>query len=113
MLGLERTALVASIPMTITTRGAEGSILYMGGEEYHIPAVRVDAADPTGAGDGYRAGFLTAFRKGYTPLDCCRIGAVVSSFVVERPGPQANLPDWERMLARYRKFFGEPGEIIV
>ncbi|NLB01659.1 MAG: carbohydrate kinase family protein [Methanomicrobiales archaeon] len=113
MLGLERTALVASVPMTITTRGAEGSILCMDGEEYHIPAVRVDAADPTGAGDGYRAGFLTAFQKGYTPLECCRIGAVVSSFVVEQPGPQANLPDWERMLARYRKFFGEPREIIV
>lgn len=113
MLGLERTALVASIPMTITTRGTEGSILCMDDEEYHIPAVTVEAADPTGAGDGYRAGFLTAFQKGYTPLECCRIGAVVSSFVVEQPGPQANLPDWERMLARYRKFFGEPGEILV
>ena len=113
MLGLERTALVASIPMTVTTRGAEGSILCMDGEEYHVPAVTVEAVDPTGAGDGYRAGFLTAFRKGYAPLDCCRAGAVVSSFVVERPGTQTNLPDWERMLARYRKVFGEPGEIII
>ena len=85
----------------------------MDGEEHHVPAVRVDAVDPTGAGDGYRAGFLTAFRKGYAPLDCCRAGAVVSSFVVERMGTQTNLPDWDRMLTRYRKVFGEPGEIIV
>ncbi|KLK87265.1 sugar kinase [Methanoculleus sediminis] len=113
MLGLERSALVASIPMTVTTRGAEGSLLCMDGEEYHVPAVSVEAVDPTGAGDGYRAGFLTAFRKGYAPLDCCRVGAVVSSFVVERPGTQTNLPDWERMLGRYRKVFDEPGEIIV
>ncbi|HOI14137.1 MAG TPA: carbohydrate kinase family protein [Methanoculleus sp.] len=113
MLGLERPALIASIPMTVTTRGAEGSVLCMDGEEYRVPAVRVEAVDPTGAGDGYRAGFLTAFRKGYAPLDCCRMGAVVSSFVVEKPGTQTNLPDWERMLARYRKVFGEPGEIIV
>jgi len=113
MLGLERDALVASVPMVVTTRGAEGSILCMGGEEFRVPAVRVDAVDPTGAGDGYRAGFLTAFRKGYAPLDCCRAGAVVSSFVVEKVGTQTNLPDWDRMLERYRKVFGEPGEIIV
>lgn len=113
MLGLERDALVASVPMVVTTRGAEGSILCMGGEEFRVPAVRVDAVDPTGAGDGYRAGFLTALRKGYAPLDCCRAGAVVSSFVVEKVGTQTNLPDWDRMLGRYRKVFGEPGEIIV
>ncbi|NLM28935.1 MAG: carbohydrate kinase family protein, partial [Methanomicrobiales archaeon] len=84
-------------------------ILYMEGEEHHIPAVRVEAVNPTGAGDGYRAGFLTAFQKGYAPLDCCRAGAVVSSFVVEQVGPQTNLPDWDRMIERYRKVFGEPG----
>jgi ribokinase len=38
---------------------------------------------------------------------------VVASFVVERPGTQTNLPDRDRMLARYRKVFGEPGEIFV
>jgi len=113
MLGLERAALIASVPMVVTTRGAEGSMLYMEGEEYPVPAVRVDAVDPTGAGDGYRAGFLTAFRKGYAPLDCCRAGAVVSSFVVEQVGTQTNLPDWDRMLGRYRKVFGEPGQIIA
>ncbi|NLA38541.1 MAG: carbohydrate kinase family protein [Methanomicrobiales archaeon] len=109
MLGLERQALIASVPMVITTHGARGSALYMEGEEHHIPAVRVEAVDPTGAGDSYRAGFLTAFRKGYAPLDCCRAGAVVSSFVVERVGTQTNLPDWERMIGRYQKVFGEPG----
>ncbi len=113
MLGLERAALIASVPMVVTTRGAEGSMLYMEGEEYPVPAVRVDAVDPTGAGDGYRAGFLTAFWKGYAPLDCCRAGAVVSSFVVEQVGTQTNLPDWDRMLGRYRKVFGEPGQIIA
>lgn len=111
MLGLERPALIASVPIVVTTRGAEGSVLCMDGEEHHVPAVRVNAVDPTGAGDGYRAGFLTAYRRGYAPIDCCRAGAVVSSFVVERPGTQTNLPDWERVLVRYRKVFGEPGEI--
>ncbi len=106
MLGKEQDDLVASVPMVIMTRSAEGSVLYRDGEEHPIPAVTVDAVDPTGAGDGYRAGFLTAYRRGYDPVDCCRAGAVVSSFVVERMGTQTNLPDWERMLVRYRKHFG-------
>lgn len=110
MLGLEREALVASVPMVVTTRGAEGSLLCMDGEEHHIPAVKVNAVDPTGAGDGYRAGFLVAFARGYAPLDCCRVGAVVSSFVVEKAGTQTNLPDWDKMLERYRKVFSEIGE---
>ncbi len=33
MLGLEREDLIASVPMTVITRGAEGSILCMDGEE--------------------------------------------------------------------------------
>ncbi|MDN7024228.1 carbohydrate kinase family protein [Methanoculleus sp. FWC-SCC1] len=106
MLGTEQDAIVASVPMVIMTKSAEGSVLYHEGAEHQIPVVTVDAVDPTGAGDGYRAGFLTAYRRGYDPVDCCRVGAVVSSFVVERMGTQTNLPDWERMLARYRKHFG-------
>lgn len=109
MLGLELPELIASVPIAVTTLGVEGSVLCMDGEEYRIPAVRVEAVNPTGAGDGYRAGFLTALRRGYTLPDCCRIGAVVSSFVVEQIGPQTNLPDWNRMLRRYRKVFSEPG----
>jgi nucleoside kinase len=107
MLGIERDALVGSIPMVIVTRSSEGSVLLTSGGEHPIPAVRVDAVDPTGAGDGYRAGFLTALRRGYDPVTCCRVGAVVSSFVVEEMGTQKNLPDWERMLVRYRKVFGD------
>ncbi len=107
MLETDQDELVAAVPLVIMTRGSEGSVLYREGEEHSIPVVTVDAVDPTGAGDGYRAGFLTAYRRGHDPVDCCRVGAVVSSFVVERMGTQTNLPDWERMLARYRNAFGD------
>jgi nucleoside kinase len=35
------------------------------------------------------------------------IGTTAASFVVEKAGCQTNLPDWERMAARYRTHFGE------
>ncbi len=109
MLGKRRDELVADIPIVVMTMGSEGSVLYTDGRDRFVPVVEVDAVDPTGAGDGYRAGFLTAFRRGCDPLDCCRVGAVTASFVVEKMGTQTNLPDWGRMLDRYRKVFGDLG----
>lgn len=113
VLGIGRDDLVAAVPLVVTTRGAAGSALFLEGEVFPVPAVRVAAVDPTGAGDGYRAGFLTAYQKGCSPLDCCRVGAVVSSFVVEQAGTQTNLPTPARVLERFRKVFGEPGDELT
>ena len=68
--------------------------------------VPVTLADPTGAGDAYRAGFLTAYQKGYDILTACKIGTVSASFTVEVIGCQTNLPDWKTMSARYNENFG-------
>lgn len=95
-----------SVPFTIITHGKAGSSLYFDGKTEQIPAVSVEAKDPTGAGDAYRAGFFTAWKKGYDPVTCAKIGAVTSSFVVEMIGTQTNLPDWDRMEQRYIPVFG-------
>jgi ribokinase len=81
-------------------------MLYHDGSESFIPAVPVHLADPTGAGDSYRAGFLSAYVRGYPLLTCCRIGTVTASYVVEHTGCQTHLPDWSAMEQRYRKQFG-------
>jgi len=96
-----------SVPFTIITHGKAGSSLYFDGKTEQIPAVFVEAKDPTGAGDAYRAGFFTAWKRGYDPITCAKIGAVTSSFVVEMIGTQTNLPDWERMAKRYKTAFGK------
>ncbi|WNY22999.1 Adenosine kinase [Methanimicrococcus hongohii] len=102
------------IDLIVVTRDKEGSTLYENeiadGKcvktiETDIKAVLVESVDPTGAGDAYKAGFLTAFVKGYSPKICCQIGSVVSSFVVEKVGCQTNLPDWNRMSERYAVHF--------
>jgi len=96
-----------SVPFTIITHGKSGSSLYFDGKTEQIPAVSVEAKDPTGAGDAYRAGFFTAWKKGYDPITSAKIGAVTSSFVVEMIGTQTNLPDWDRMVQRYKTAFGK------
>lgn len=106
-LGTRKEDLIREVSMAIFTMSGEGSRLYVRGTEHVIPAVPVKLADPTGAGDAYRAGFLAAYVRGYSPAVCCRIGAVAASFVVEHAGCQTHLAGWESMQDRYRQHFGE------
>ncbi|MEN6611671.1 MAG: carbohydrate kinase family protein [Methanoregulaceae archaeon] len=110
-LGAPEKALSERVPVAIFTAGGEGSTLYEDGEKHHIPPVQVTMADPTGAGDGYRAGFLTAYARGYSTLECCQIGTVTASHIVEHIGCQTHLPTWAMMVERYRKYFGNLPEI--
>jgi nucleoside kinase len=105
-LDTTREAIVQRVGTAIFTMSGDGSTLYSEGKEFFIPVVPVTLADPTGAGDAYRAGFLTAYVRGYTPETSCRIGTVAASFVVEHVGCQTHLPTWDVMSERYRKNFG-------
>lgn len=93
------------IDIVVVTKDAEGSILYTDSEQIATPIIQVDAVDPTGAGDAYKAGFLVAYVSGYPLEVCCRVGTTTASFVVEKPGCQTNLPDWETMRRRYNEHF--------
>ncbi|MCP1715031.1 ribokinase [Methanocalculus alkaliphilus] len=97
--------LAARVPVAIFTRGKEGSRLYEDGRMTEVPSVPVQLVDPTGAGDAYRAGFLTAYQKKRSLTDCCRIGTICSSFVIEVVGCQTNLPTWDKVEERYRAYF--------
>lgn len=103
--GINTESLLKDIPVSVVTMSGEGSVLHKNGEAKKIPAIPVILKDPTGAGDAYRAGFLTALKKGYPEDICCKIGTTAASFVVEETGCQTNLCDWNRMLKRYREHF--------
>ena len=106
-MGITKDALFAQVPRAICTMSGDGSFLIEGKERRFVPAIPVGLADPTGAGDAYRAGFLTALSRGYDALTAAKVGTTAASFVVEMTGCQTNLPTWERMAARYREHFGE------
>jgi sugar/nucleoside kinase (ribokinase family) len=106
ILRMSREDLANLVPMAVFTKSAEGCTLQIrGGPEQHVPALPVKMADPTGAGDAFRAGFLTGTDMGLEPIICTRIGTVTASFVVETAGCQTNLPDWQAMRTRYRNHF--------
>ncbi len=105
-LGITREALINQVDTAIFTMSGDGSTLYTKGKEHFVPVVPVTLADPTGAGDAYRAGFLSAYVRGYIPVTCCKIGTVTASYVVEHVGCQTHLPDWNAMKMRYQRHFG-------
>jgi len=90
------------VEVVIVSHGAAGSELFLGSHKVKVPAFRAKATDPTGAGDAYMAGFLTAYEKSYSIADCGLIGSCVASFVVERRGPQAGVPSWTKLMERLK-----------
>ena len=53
-----------------------------------VPATRL--VDPTGVGDGFRAGFLGGIDGGLSLERAAQLGSLIAVFVLETDGPQ----DW-------------------
>jgi sugar/nucleoside kinase (ribokinase family) len=64
---------------TVVKRGSEGCASLDDGLRLDIPAYAVDAIDSTGAGDSFDAGFLHAWLRKLSWLDCMRWGSACGS----------------------------------
>ncbi len=92
----------------VVTRGEHGVDLYERTGKTSIPACKPDqVVNPTGAGDGFRAGFLTGLVAGWSLQDCGRLGAAMGSFIVEQEGTLLHHLEREAVWARAAKNYGE------
>jgi adenosine kinase len=90
----------------ITTHGAKGSVIARKGhEDLHVGIAEAnEIVDPTGTGDAFRAGFLTATGWGLGLERAAQVGSLLATHVVETVGPQDYvLTDF---LGRFEKAFG-------
>lgn len=86
---LKLKEIAKSVKALIVTRGAEGSIIYTGGDELQIPAVEPNAViDPTGCGDAYRAGLLHGISHGYDWETTGHIASLAGSIKIASQGTQ-------------------------
>jgi adenosine kinase len=78
------------VKVRVTTLGANGvEITGRGIDRIHVPVVRdVLADDPTGVGDGFRAGFFAAISWGLGLQRSAQVGSLVAALVLETVGPQ-------------------------
>ncbi|TMW72097.1 aminoimidazole riboside kinase [Alteribacter natronophilus] len=58
-----------NIPLLLVTMGGEGSHVFAGGNHIHVPAMKVDAVDTTGAGDAFVSGMLYQLHISEKPVD--------------------------------------------
>ena len=94
------------VQVRVTTHGAKGSVISRKGEpDISVGIAEADVVvDPTGTGDAFRAGFLTATAWGLGLERAAQVGALLATHCVESVGPQDYvLTDF---LARFEKAFG-------
>lgn len=97
--------------IAIITLGAKGSNIFTGDKEYKVEAVKVNAVDPSGAGDAYRAGFVVGYLK-EMPVDVCgKMGSVCASFAVEKHGTMNHHFTLEEFINRYKSNYSQNLEI--
>jgi adenosine kinase len=91
----------------VTTLGDKGSVLRTRRAVEEIPAARASqVADPTGAGDSFRAGLIKGLVTGKELNICARMGAVSASYCVECKGTQCHRFTEEDFWERYAANFG-------
>lgn len=88
--GWTEADVLSRVGMRVTTLGEKGvEIVGLGMERLQVAAVPETAkADPTGVGDGFRAGFLAAVSGGLSIERAAQLGSLVAVTVLESVGPQ-------------------------
>jgi adenosine kinase len=105
--GLTEAGLAAAVDAMIVTRGAEGSMLHVGGTIERIAPVPIGrAVDPTGCGDAYRGGLLHALASGLGWSVAARLGSAMGALKIEHAGPQNHRIDRDQVARRYREAYG-------
>lgn len=89
----------------VKTCGAKGSEIYSDDDKIVIDAIKTTANDPTGAGDSYRAGFLSRFLNGESLYESGKFASTVSSFIVEEQGCQTKAPNFGDAFERMTEFY--------
>ncbi|MCE0767748.1 carbohydrate kinase family protein [Pseudonocardia kujensis] len=78
------------VELRVTTLSAKGVLIVdRYGAETHVEALpATTVVDPSGAGDGFRAGFVTAVERGLTAERAAQLGSLVATLVLETSGTQ-------------------------
>ncbi|MEO9222246.1 MAG: carbohydrate kinase family protein [Mycobacteriaceae bacterium] len=107
--GLSESDVLAQVGLRITTLGHKGvEIVGADGTSLHVPVVpEVAKTDPTGVGDGFRAGFLIALSAGLSLERAAQLGSLIAVLVLETTGTQEWSLDRNSALVRLREAYGD------
>ena len=100
------------VEIVVITASENGSQLYHEDEVIKVAAFPPKAiADPTGAGDAYRAGFIFGLSKGLPLALCGRIGALSATYALEVIGTQNHRFTLPEFVERFRSLADDGGQL--
>ncbi|OJF10269.1 carbohydrate kinase family protein [Couchioplanes caeruleus] len=107
--GLSADQVLEHVKIRVTTLGKDGvEISGRGIETLHVPVARdVVPEDPTGVGDGFRAGFFTAISWGLGLERAAQVGSLLAALVLETVGPQEYDVRSDDFLKRFADSYGD------
>ncbi|MFH9686880.1 carbohydrate kinase family protein [Streptomyces sp. NPDC021019] len=94
-------ALAERVPLAVVTLGAEGAYAVDGrtGVAAAVPAIEVEALDPTGAGDVFVAGFVTGTLADWPLADRLAFAGLTAALSVQEFGGSLSAPGWAEVAA--------------
>ncbi|WP_017581679.1 carbohydrate kinase family protein [Nocardiopsis valliformis] len=106
--GWSDAEILAKVGTRITTLGAKGARIDRQGEpSIHVPSAAVDElVDPTGMGDAFRAGFLSAHSWGLSLERAAQVGNATAVHCLEADGPQEYTLTGASLLERLERSYG-------
>ncbi|MDQ1689436.1 MAG: adenosine kinase [Frankiaceae bacterium] len=101
--------LLGKVGVRVTTQGAKGAVVERRGEmPIHVPVPPEERkADPTGVGDAFRAGFLSARSWGLGYERCAQVGSLLATYCLETVGTQEYDVTPPAFLQRMAKAYGD------
>lgn len=104
MLDEDFNYLLKNVSNIIVTKGADGIELFSKDKQVLVSAYSIDnPIDPTGCGDGFRAGFIYGLVSDMSLIDACKYGNTVASFVVETHGTQNHIFTFQQIEERNKE----------
>lgn len=106
--GLTEAEVAGMVGLRVTTLGSKGArIVAKDGTTIEVGVVPAhETVDPTGVGDAFRAGFLTARGAGLGLERAAQLGSLVAVHVLETTGTQEWALDREAALTRLADAYG-------
>ncbi len=100
--------ILSRVGVRVTTLGSKGVVIDRKGEEgLHVPGLEVEnVVDPTGVGDAFRAGFLTATAWNLSLERAAQVGCAVAAHALEAAGPQEYTLSRRTFLDRFAAAYG-------
>lgn len=112
--GMSMDDLRNAVDLLVITHGGDGSEIFTNGDSISVPTFApTDIVDPTGAGDAYRAGFISGLSKDLSLELCGMIGSLCATYVLEHNGPQSKNYTVNDFIARYRQTDDDNGALDV